>query len=130
MPNLLKQNNDETRRPHNGVRFLDEFLGRHLLAYITYLMALALTAPLLPTWAGAKLAISFVVGLAFLFFVLGVYLATRHENFFSRHHGCAGKNCRIKIPRRDIWKLSKFNAIMAAIMFFTALGATVLVDGN
>lgn len=73
VPNLYRQSNEELLRAHNGIKFLNEFLARHLLAYITYFMALSLTATFLPGWEWTKTMMTFVVGTTLCFYVLGVY---------------------------------------------------------
>lgn len=128
VPNLYRQSSEELFRAHNGVKFLNEFLARHLLVYVTYFMALSLTASFVPEWEWVKTLMTLVVAITIGCYSFGVYNSTHQDRFFAHHHGCAIKRCRIKISREDIWNLCWPNAIMAGVLFLVAFSSIFLVQ--
>jgi hypothetical protein len=128
VPNLYRQASEELRRAHNGVKILHEFLARHLLIYITYFMALSLTATFYPHWEWTKTMLTLIVGITIACYVLGVYLSTYHDRFFISHHACPGKDCHVEITGKDVWKLCRVNAIMAGALLLIGVGSIFIVQ--
>jgi magnesium-transporting ATPase (P-type) len=127
-PNFFKQTSDSRRRSHNGVKFLNEFLARQLLLYVTFFMALALTAELRTAVQGVKVWVTFVVSLTLVGYLFGVYLSTVQDRFFRDHHNCEDlPGCSVPIKRKAIWKLCKFNAAMAGVLFVLSVIAAFMV---
>ena len=128
IPNLYRQSNEELSRAHNGVKFWNEFLARHLLVYVTYFMAMSLTATFISGWEWIKAFSTLVVAIAIGCYCFGVYNSTHQDKFFAYQHGCSNRKCRLKIGWRAIWKLTWKNAIMAIAMLIIGCGAACLVQ--
>jgi hypothetical protein len=122
LPNTYKQT--QKARPHNKTKLLNEFLGRHQLTYVTYFLALALTAswkyPIMP-----KLMI-LAIGLAMASYIVGVYLTVGQDGHFERGHGCI-ENCRVNIGFFRMLAVVWPNSISTAILLAAAVGITFTV---
>ncbi len=128
VPNLYRQSSEGLLRAHNGIKFLNEFLARHLLGYLTYFMALSLTATFIAGWEWTKILMTLVVGITLSFYFFGVYKSTFQDRFFLDHHGCVNAQCRLRIDRRTVWELCWPNALMAISLLMVAVASTLLVQ--
>jgi hypothetical protein len=117
MDNMMKRIREQ--RCHNLTQVVHEVLADHLIAYPPFFVALVIGADYRPNvlWGSPKDFIGFFVIVAFIFYAIGVYLTTLHDEMFVRHHKCTGfKACTLQIGWRD-----------ASVMFFpTVLFSAVL----
>jgi hypothetical protein len=95
-PTLFKQMTKA--RAHNKLRFLNEFLARHQILYITYFFAIFLTAKFKEKYE----LVSAVQGLLFVVVVVsylgGVYLSVIKEKKFLDEHNCPDDHtCRYRL---------------------------------
>lgn len=127
VPNFYQQKSRK-RRSHNGLRFTHEFLGKHLLIYVTFFMALGITAEFRIKRETAQGLMLVIVAGTFLAYTYAVYAASEQDEFFDQKHGCANiSDCDGLINSDDAWKLLKPNAVIACALFVIAFIGTLLV---
>jgi hypothetical protein len=114
VPNLQRQS--RKRRAHNFLKFWNEFLARHQLGYFTFYLAITFTATFVPGFDKRALAIP--LGLTILFYILGVYLSTNHQDdLLEADHACPDdKTCTTKVGILGAVKVLWPNAIMAYVL--------------
>lgn len=127
VPNFYKQIGDP--RPHNHAKLLNEFLARHQLIYITYFLALSITAQFAPKYDWMKKAVIPMMGLILLTYVAGVYLTIiqdKHLVFAS--HNCPAKGaCGSHLSPKKILSLVKWNALAGIVLLTLAIWATFTI---
>lgn len=127
VPNFYKQIGDP--RAHNNAKLLNEFLARHQLIYVTYFLALSITAKFSPRYDWMQKAVIPMMGLILVTYVAGVYLTViqdKHRVFAS--HGCPAKGtCAYRLSGRQILSLAQWNAIAGIGLLILAVLATFTV---
>lgn len=126
VPNFYKQ----TKKPraHNKPKLVNEFLGRHQLIYITYFLALSLTADFLPAHAWAKKLITLAIGTTFLAYVIGVYLTVHQDTYFEAHNCPDDNTCKNPVSLLTIVQMVWVNALTTIVLLAAAITAAFLVQ--
>lgn len=116
VPNLQRQARERRFRAHNVVKFWNEFLARHQLGYFTFYLAISFTGTFDPQFDRRILAIP--LALTMVFYILGVYLSTNHQDdFFTEDHKCTDNStCHVKVRPRAVIRLLWPNALMAFVL--------------
>jgi hypothetical protein len=127
VPNFYKQ----TKKPraHNKAKLLNEFLGRHQILYVTYFLAIALTAEFIPQFAWVKKLITLGVGVTLLCYLLGVYLTVHQDDFFRRHHRCSDDDgCVVPVSKQRLATLIWPNAFTTTVLLAIAIVLAFIVQ--
>jgi hypothetical protein len=118
VPNLYKQT--KTPRPHNRHKFLNEFLARHQLTYITFFIAVVLTADFKPGFEWVKKLFALALAMALSSYFIGVYFSVHQDDLLG--HGC-GENgqCARGVSFPDVLKLCRINLLTTVILLCICL---------
>src|ERR1700675_102527 len=125
VPNLYKQT--KAPRPHNRHKFLNEFLARHQLTYITFFIAVTLTAEFKPGFEWEKRLSGLAIAIALASYFIGVYFTIHQDDLFISH-GCQEiGTCAKNISFGDLFSFCWINLFTALFLLCISLAVSVSI---
>lgn len=114
-------------RSHNGIKLLNECLARHQLVYLTYFLALVMTANFGPELSWFRNTLGVVgIPLVILFYSEGVWSTTKHDEWIKQHHICVNDECNEKLPGRLTFRIYGLSLTFAVLSLAGGLLAALL----
>lgn len=105
-------------RPHNAEKFLNEWLARSHLSYLSFYTTIFIVGPtgLSTEWVRRGLIFPMILGL--IFWIYGLSKADSQDSIILTEHNCLTA-CQ-PLPRRVKFKVFGANLLMATISFLLA----------
>lgn len=107
----------DANRPHNSPLLIDECLAEQHSAYLIFFIALATGSAFNEYWGSAVLPIALLI--AFMFYVKGIHLTTKHQEKIAQDHLCTG-HCTAKLKPVTMLRIFGLNFLFALILFSAA----------
>lgn len=125
IPNRYHQGRNP--RTHNGIKLLNECLARHQLVYLTYFLALVMTADFGQELSWFKNLLGVVgIPLVMLFYSEAVWSTTKHDEWIGQHHTCANPKCIVRLPGRLSFRIYGLSLMFAVLSLAGGYVAAVL----
>jgi hypothetical protein len=115
---------EQLKRPrfHNVDRFINEWLARTHIAFVSYYFTLLLVIPLQPSWL--QRGIQIMVLFSVFFFVSGLYYAAIQDDKIATAHQCPRKGMSCPTSLRG--HRAKIYGVSIACAIFTSLVAITI----
>ena len=124
-PNLFAQISNK-RRSHNKIKFANEFLGRHQLSYITYLLGVCLTSNFKSFWVHDALIL--LNAITFISYLIGTYFVHIQDRVFQPHSCDTNPSCQIALSTWNKFRLLGYNAIAGPVLLLLCIWVAFTVS--